>query len=39
VYSINDWDPDGEEGVGVGQVYVKIKRKPVGNDFYFVAEY
>ena len=38
-YSINFEDPDAEEGVGAGQVYITMRRKPMSSKFEFMAEY
>ena len=38
-YSINFEDPDSEEGVGAGMVYITMRRKPMSSKFEFMAEY
>ena len=38
-YSINFEDPDSEEGVGTGLIYITMRRKPLSTKFEFMAEY
>lgn len=38
-YSITFEDPDAEECVGAGMVYITMRRKPLSTKFQFMAEY